>query len=118
MLSQASVGRYASKVSVFSAAGRYLYSVHAARAKQLVIDCVVSPVEVSKERPRIWKVVLQQSSPGQVIGPPRPLSAQSYKGQSYVFRESVGNYHTCMFKDISSDDLWAFRLAQTDCLSV
>ena len=111
--------KYASRVLVFSASGRYLYRVHAEQAKQLVKDKVIAPVEMSQEKPRVWKTILCNSaSDVQRIGPSTQLTASSYRGQSYVFKETVGDFHTSMFKAIESADLWAFRLAQTDCLAV
>jgi|SRR6185503_7511479 len=111
--------KFASRVLVFSASGRYLYQIHAEKAKELVKSKVIAPVEMSPERPRVWKTILNHSaSDVERIGPATPLTARSYTGQSYTIRETVGDYHTSKFKSINPEDLWAFRLAQTDCIAV
>jgi len=108
--------KFRQRVEVFSLNGRRLFHCPAGKAASL---CFLGAAEVHREDlslHRFWRITLLRAS-GRPIGEPRPLTASSYRGQSYTYWEHVLNqYYVVRLRHLSPEDRWAFILSQTDCM--
>lgn len=115
--------RFATRVWVQAPgnASCFLFHVHAEAAHRMVLDGVAVADPDGK---RVWKIMLVRSAdPAQRKGLPTPPTIASYMGQRYVYRAAVGHREdgkpltAATFKHIPECDKWAYRLAQSDCLT-
>lgn len=107
--------KVAGRVWVLSpSSGAFLYSLTKEAARKVLESGEVTPELSSGPISRVYPA----STSGTPSGVPSPLTAYSYQGQHYSYRQRSS---TCppyfQFRNILSCDQWAFRLAQTDCLT-
>lgn len=110
---------FAPRVSVFSAEGALLYSVHPARAAKMVTAAdQVRKLKGGKVREITVNTVRHETS-----RPAQPPRINQYMGQKYTYTESTVNAagevdgRVCQLKYIHPGDRSIFMLSVTDCLT-